>query len=137
MLMAEKTQIQSSEPVTICDQLTVPATEVSTVVVENKIIVLRDTQVILDRDIAELYGVETKVLNQAVKRNINRFPERFMFQLTKDECSRSQFVTMNAGRGYNIEGTTSSIYRMHLQSKALLCCHQFCVPIRQLKSASR
>ena len=103
MLMAEKTQIQSSEPVTICDQLIVPATEVSTVVVENKIIVLRDTQVILDRDIAELYGVETKVLNQAVKRNINRFPERFMFQLTKDECSRSQFVTMNAGRGYNIK----------------------------------
>ena len=103
MRMAENTQIQSSEPVAVCDQLTMPANEVSSVAVENKIIVLRDTQVILDKDIAELYGVETKVLNQAVKRNINRFPERFMFQLTKDECSRSQFVTLNAGRGYNIK----------------------------------
>jgi hypothetical protein len=101
--MTKKTQIQPSEPVTARDQITVPTTEISTVAVENKIIVLRDTQVILDRDIADLYGVETKVLNQAVKRNINRFPERFMFQLTKDECSRSQFVTMNTGRGYNIK----------------------------------
>ncbi len=84
--MAEKTQIQSSEPVTICDQLTVPATEVSTVVVENKIIVLRDTQVILDRDLAVLYKVETAQLNRQVKRNIQRFPEDFMFQLTKEEA---------------------------------------------------
>ena len=103
ILMTKKTQIQPSEPVTARDQITVPTTEISTVAVENKIIVLRDTHVILDRDIADLYGVETKVLNQAVKRNINRFPERFMFQLTKDECSRSQFVTMNTGRGYNIK----------------------------------
>ena len=103
MLMAKNTQIQPSEPVTICDQITVPKTEISTIAVENKIVVFRNTQVILDRDIAELYGVETKALNQAVKRNINRFPERFMFQLTRDECSRSQFVTMNAGRGYNIK----------------------------------
>lgn len=86
MLMAEKTQIQSSEPVTICDPLTVPAAEVSTVVVENKIIVLRDTQVILDRDLAVLYKVETAQLNRQVKRNIQRFPEDFMFQLTKEEA---------------------------------------------------
>ena len=84
--MAEKTQIQSSEPVTICDPLTVPAAEVSTVVVENKIIVLRDTQVILDRDLAVLYKVETAQLNRQVKRNIQRFPEDFMFQLTKEEA---------------------------------------------------
>lgn len=103
MLMTKKAQIQPSEPVTIRDQLTETKTEVSPVTVENKIIVLRDIQVILDRDIAELYGVETKVLNQAVKRNINRFPEHFMFQLTKDECSRSQIVTLNAGRGYNVK----------------------------------
>ena len=53
----------------------------------------------LDRDLAELYGVPTKALNQAVKRNIERFPERFMFQLTKDEVSdlRSQIVTLNVG----------------------------------------
>ena len=52
--------------------------------IENRILVLRDQQVMLDRDLAELYGVETKVLNQAVKRNIERFPERFMFQLPKE-----------------------------------------------------
>lgn len=53
----------------------------------------------LDSDLAKLYGVETKVLNQAVKRNIQRFPTDFMFQLTKDECLRSQIVTSNGGRG--------------------------------------
>ncbi|MCQ2128254.1 MAG: ORF6N domain-containing protein [Bacteroidaceae bacterium] len=72
----------------------------------------------LDRDLAELYGVETRVLNQAVKRNINRFPEDFMFQLTREEClniytltdsqnnvqsSRSQIVTMKTERGKNIK----------------------------------
>ena len=65
--------------------------------IENKILVIRGQQVMLDRDLAELYEVETKVLNQAVKRNIERFPEQFMFQLNKDEtesCSRSQIVTL-------------------------------------------
>ena len=65
--------------------------------IENKILVIKGQQVMLDRDLAELYGVETKVLNQAVKRNIERFPDRFMFQLNKDEaesCSRSQIVTL-------------------------------------------
>lgn len=79
--------------------------------IEDKILVIRGQQVMIDRDLAELYGVETKVLNQAVKRNIERFPERFMFQLTKDEmlllesCSRSQIVTLNEkrGRGSNIK----------------------------------
>ena len=49
----------------------------------------------LDRDLATLYGVETKRLNEQVKRNIKRFPEDFMFQLTKDEC----LTTLNEGRG--------------------------------------
>ena len=79
--------------------------------IEDKILVIRGQQVMIDRDLAELYSVETKVLNQAVKRNIERFPERFMFQLTKDEmlllesCSRSQIVTLNEkrGRGSNIK----------------------------------
>ena len=58
---------------------------------------VRGAQVMLDRDLARLYQVETRVLNQAVKRNINRFPERFMFQLTEDEWNvlKSQFVTSN------------------------------------------
>lgn len=61
----------------------------------------------LDRDLAQLYGVETKVLNQAVRRNLERFPEDFMFELTKYEANlleislRSQFVTLNKGRGSN------------------------------------
>ena len=53
--------------------------------IENLILNIRGKQVMLDRDLARLYGVETKVLNQAVKRNIERFPERFMFQLADDE----------------------------------------------------
>jgi len=55
----------------------------------------------LDSDLAEIYGVETKVLNQAVKRNRDRFPEDFMFQLTNEEAEalRSQFVTSKKGRG--------------------------------------
>lgn len=52
---------------------------------ESKIIVIRETQVILDRDVAELYGVETKAINQAVKRNIEKFPPEYMFQLSKEE----------------------------------------------------
>lgn len=67
--------------------------------VESKIIVIRDTQVILDRDVAELYGVETRVVNQAVKRNGERFPEGYILQLTPDEYAnlKSQVVTSNWG----------------------------------------
>ena len=67
--------------------------------IESLIYVVRDEQVMLDSDLARLYGVETKALNQAVKRNIRRFPPDFMFQLTKEEGLRSQFVTSNGGRG--------------------------------------
>ena len=61
--------------------------------IEQLIVNVRGRQVMLDRDLASLYGVETKVLNQAVKRNIERFPDDFRFQLTTDECLRSQIVT--------------------------------------------
>ncbi len=79
--------------------------------IESKILTVRNLQVMIDRDLAELYEVETKVLNQAVKRNIERFPQRFMFQLTVDEAesiasSRSQIVTLNKSsnkRGSNIK----------------------------------
>ena len=68
--------------------------------IRSKIHVIRGQQVMLDRDLAELYGVETKVLNQAVKRNIERFPENFMFQLNEKEYQnwRSQFVTSNSDK---------------------------------------
>ncbi len=66
----------------------------------SKIYVIRGQKVMLDRDLAQLYGVETKVLNQAVKRNIERFPNDFMFQLTKVEFEnwKSQIVTSNADK---------------------------------------
>ena len=69
--------------------------EISSVLVESKIFMIRGKQVMIDSDLAELYGVETKVINQAVKRNIERFPEEFRFQLTVEEYHflRSQFVT--------------------------------------------
>ena len=64
----------------------------------NKIIILRDQKVLVDRDLAELYGVETRVLNQAVRRNIKRFPEDFIFQMTNEEMSiwKSQIVMTNS-----------------------------------------
>lgn len=71
--------------------------------VESLIRVIRGQQVMLDRDLAVLYGVETRRLNEQVKRNIERFPEDFMFQLTKEECSKSQIATLNEGRGHNIK----------------------------------
>lgn len=65
--------------------------------IEKAILHLRGQKVMLDRDLATLYGVPTKVLNQTVRRNLDRFPEDFMFRLSKDEFEnwRSQFVTSN------------------------------------------
>ena len=71
--------------------------------IEPLIKIIRGQQVMLDRDLATLYGVETKRLNEQVKRNIKRFPEDFMFQLTKDECLRSQIATLNEGRGQHLK----------------------------------
>ena len=69
--------------------------------ITHSILVLRGHKVLLDEDLATLYGVETKVLVQAVKRNAARFPEDFMLQLTAPEWTalRSQFVTLKPGRG--------------------------------------
>jgi ORF6N domain len=69
--------------------------------IERRIFVLREQKVMLDADLAMLYGVPTKVLNQAVKRNLLRFPADFMFQLTREEHDglRSQSVTLKRGRG--------------------------------------
>jgi hypothetical protein len=67
--------------------------------IERAILLIRGEKVLLDRDLAELYGVETRVLVQAVKRNLRRFPADFMFQLSKEEFEnwRSQFVMSNPG----------------------------------------
>ncbi|MBO4644919.1 MAG: ORF6N domain-containing protein [Bacteroidales bacterium] len=73
--------------------------------IENLIFEIRGQQVMLDRDLAMLYGVETKRLNEQVRRNSERFPEDFMFQLTIDEAvlSRSQIATLKEQRGKNIK----------------------------------
>jgi ORF6N domain len=73
----------------------------ATPTIEKRIFVIRKRQVMLDEDLADLYGVETKRLIQQVKRNLKRFLEDFMFQLTKleGEALRSQFATSNEGRG--------------------------------------
>ena len=65
--------------------------------IEDRIFTIRNQRVMIDRDLAELYGVELRILNQAVKRNIERFPTDFMFQLTQNEWDylRSQIVTAN------------------------------------------
>lgn len=69
--------------------------------ISNKIYFIRNQKVMLDSDLALLYGIETRVLKQAVKRNISRFPEDFMFELSKIEYDslRSQIVTLKNGRG--------------------------------------
>ncbi len=73
--------------------------ESETSAITSRILTIRGVQVMLDRDLAELYGVETKALNQAVKRNRERFPERFMFPLSKEEFEKwkSQIVTSKKG----------------------------------------
>ena len=73
--------------------------------IERAILMLRGHKVMLDSDLAALYGVKTKVLNRAVSRNIERFPEDFMFQPTEEEATRlrSQIVTLKTGRGQHLE----------------------------------
>ena len=70
-------------------------------IITNKIHIIRNQKVMLDYDLATLYEIETKVLKQSVKRNIERFPEDFMFELTESEYKslRSQIVTLEIGRG--------------------------------------
>jgi ORF6N domain len=85
--------------------------------IQNRIYEVKGERIMLDKDLADLYEVETKVLNQAVKRNIKRFPSDFMFQLTKEEYEslkyqfeaseekslRSQIVTLKTGRGQHVK----------------------------------
>lgn len=74
---------------------------VSVEIIEKKILLIRGEKVMIDADLADLYEVPVKVLNQAVKRNMGRFPADFMFQLSKEEDDflRSQTVTLKKGRG--------------------------------------
>ena len=71
--------------------------------IRSRIFTIRGVQVMLDRDLATLYGVDPKRINEQVKRNAERFPEDFMFRLTKDECLRSQIATLNMERGKHLK----------------------------------
>ena len=71
--------------------------------ITEKIYQIRGVSVMIDKDLALLYGVQTKQLNRAVKRNIERFPKDFMFQLTKEECLRCQFGTLNTEQGQHLK----------------------------------
>ena len=71
--------------------------------IRSRILTIRGVQVMLDRDLAMLYGVDAKRINEQVKRNIDRFPEDFMFRLTKEECLRSQIATLNMERGKHMK----------------------------------
>lgn len=77
--------------------------------IKSKIYTIRGVPVILDRDLASLYGVLTKNLNKAVKRNQERFPEDFMFRLSKDECLRFQIGTLE--NGDSVSKDTSDVLR--------------------------
>lgn len=111
--------IDKKEPVAICDQSKIDVTKCDNhelaVNIEPLIKVIRGQQVMLDKDLATLYGVETRVLNQTVKRNIERFPDDFRFELSREECLRSQIVISN-GRG----GNRYSTYAFTEQGVAML-----------------
>jgi len=91
--------------------------EIAVELVATKILVVRGKKAMLDRDLAELYGVKTKVLLQSVKRNTKRFPGDFMYQLTEQEVVnlRSQ------------DGVVEDIYRMFLLNKVLPCSQLYLI----------
>ena len=91
--------------------------EITPILVESKIFMIRGKQVMIDRDLAELYGVETKVINQAVKRNIERFPEEFRFQLINQEMN--ELVT-NCDRFKSLKHSTVLPYVFTEQGVAML-----------------
>ena len=104
------------ELVANCDRLQDNEVTV-TAPIESRIMSIRGRQIMIDRDLAELYGVETKVLNQAVKRNMERFPERFRFQLTKKEMT--ELVT-NCDRFNSLKHSTARPYAFTEQGVAML-----------------
>ncbi len=115
--MANNIEYQNKgELVANCDQLQINEIVVNTPI-ESRIMSIRERQVMIDRDLAELYGVETKRLNEAVKRNIERFPERFRFQLTKEEMKE---LVANCDRFNSLKHSTARSYAFTEQGVAML-----------------
>ncbi len=92
-------------------------TKINNQTIQNKILTIRDIQVMVDKDLAEIYGVETKVFNQAVKRNVLRFPDNFRFQLSKEE--KNELVT-NCDRFKSLKHSTSNPYVFTEQGVSML-----------------
>ena len=107
--MSIDTQHKNNELVTNCDRLAIP--------IENRILSFRGKQIMIDRDLAELYGVETKRLNEQVKRNLDRFPSNFRFQLTDEE--RDELVA-NCDRFQNLKFSSVNPYAFTEQGVAML-----------------
>lgn len=112
------------EVVAICDQLdgAVTKCDLKNINIESLIHIVRVQKVMLDSDLAMLYGVTTSRLNEQVKRNINRFPDDFMFQLTKEEWSalRSQFAILEDLKSQNAISNLRSAFQSNSLSKCLL-----------------
>jgi hypothetical protein len=118
-------------------------------VITEKILLIRGRKVILDRDLANLYGVETRILKQAVRRNIERFPNDFMFELTDEEFShwRSQFVMSKEDRiglrhkpmAFTEQGVAmlSSVLRSKRAIEVNIMIMRAFVRLRELLSTSR
>ena len=115
--MADNIEHQDKgELVANCDQLQNDKVVITTPV-ESRIMSIRGKQIMIDRDLAELYGVETKRLNEAVKRNIERFPERFRFQLIKEEMAE---LVANCDRFNSLKHSTVRSYAFTEQGVAML-----------------
>ena len=115
--MADNIEHQDKgEQVANCDRLQNDEVVVTTPV-ESRIMSIRGKQIMIDRDLAELYGVETKRLNEAVKRNIERFPERFRFQLTKEETIE---LVANCDQFNSLKHSTVRSYAFTEQGVAML-----------------
>lgn len=102
-------------------------------VIQDKIYEIRGQRVMLDRDLAEMYGVTTSALNQSVKRNAQRFPEEFMFRISKTEWENmsSQFVTTS-----RTKTTKKRLFLTLLPNKGWACFHQYSEPLSQYRFAS-
>ena len=118
--MAKKTiKTANNQPVANCDQLVESSSQIAVeqVNIGQLIMNIRDNQVMVDRDLALLYGVETKRLNEQVRRNLERFPERFRFQLTKEEFNE---LVANCDRFKTLKHSSSAPYVFTEQGISML-----------------
>lgn len=109
--MGNKNNTQTTEPVADCNQLSIVP-----FVIEGRIYVVRDTQVMIDLDLATLYGVENRSLRQTVRRNIDSFPDDFMFRLTNQETN--ELIVKGVSQsvippGYNTGGAEMFAFTEH------------------------